>query len=83
MVEDQRIFVEAAPVPCIFKQPFDVSALNVTSQLGVLSKTVFALLTKTVVPALPSRLIRPSIFQAALAVPSEAFCRATIVPLKA
>ena len=73
MVPTQRMLVDAAPLTAIFKQPFVVSALSAIPQDGVLSKTVVAELTSTVVPALPSRLIRPSTFQAALAVPSEAF----------
>ncbi len=49
-------------------------------QLGVLSRTVVAELTSTVVPAEPSLRINPSIFHAADAVPDDACCRATIVP---
>jgi len=66
------MFVDAAPVTVIAKPPFVVSALRAIPQDGVLSKTVVALLTSTVVPAEPSLRIKPSTFHAALAVPAEA-----------
>ena len=66
------MLVDAAPVASIFKPPFVVSADSAKPQDGVLSRTVVALLTSTVVPAEPSLRINPSTFHAALAVPAEA-----------
>lgn len=83
IVATQRILVAAAPVTSILSPPFVVSALRAKPHDGVLSMTVVAEFTSTVVPAEPSRRISPSIFHAADAVPADACCRATMVPWKA
>ena len=62
----------AAPVTVMARPPFVVSAVRAIPHAGVLSRTVVALLTSTVVPAEPSLRIRPSTFHAADAVPCEA-----------
>jgi len=71
------MLVDDAPVPVIARPPpfvlLVVSADSAMTQDGVLSITVVALLTRTVVPALASRLISPSTFHAAHAEPSLAF----------
>jgi len=74
--------VDAAPVTVIARPPFVVSADKAMPQDGVLSRTVVAELTRTVVPAEPSLRINPSTFQAAQAVPAAALSRAMIVPEK-
>ena len=66
------MLVAAAPVQVIANPPFVVSADKAKPQDGVLPRTVVAELTSTVVPAVPSLRINPSIFHAAQAVPPAA-----------
>jgi len=70
----------AAPVACTFKQPSDVSALSTIDQPEGLACVVILDVTRTVVPALASRLIIPAISQDPTSVPSEAFLLAITVP---
>jgi len=77
------MLVAAAPVAVIAKPPFVVSAERASVQPGVLSMTVKAELTSTVLAAVPSRRIRPLTSQAADCVPPAAFWRATMTAVKA
>ena len=72
ILDTHLMSVDAAPVQVIANPPFVVSADKAMPQLGVLSKTVVAEFTSTVVPALAYLRIKPSTFQAAQAVPSAA-----------
>ena len=73
----QRIFVAAAPVATIASAPFVVSEPIAIDHPGTLLITVVVDATIVVVEAVASWRIKPSIFQAADAVPPAACWRAT------